>query len=241
MNGRVNLFESPGENLPQPERCNHRSINLAGGLQTAVPLKTSERVSSRRAHAAIDRSMVVSCPGQGRLDLAHAGIPGAAVVFRLCIFFGRIAVIIIRIPVGIASPSVSVAPEPRIDDHPGVVVPMAAVTMPNVVAAPIPISALLCHDAALAGNALGRQRGPPVSRKPLISREPRISRDPWNTRRVDPGIKSGRAIDRVTGTRNRVGPVAIRRLRRIVRRRTIIARSATGIIPVIIRIMPARR
>jgi hypothetical protein len=39
---------------------------------------------------------------------------------------------------------------------------MAAVTMPIVVAAPIPISALLRHDAALSGNALSCQRISPI-------------------------------------------------------------------------------
>ena len=85
--------------------------------------------------------------------------------------------------------------------------PMATVTMPKVVAVSIPVSRLLRHDAALSGNALSRQSIPPVSRKPLISRDARISRKPRG-----PGVKSGRAIDRLTRNRDGVSPGAIRRL-----------------------------
>jgi hypothetical protein len=83
--------------------------------------------------------------------------------------------------------------------------PMAAVPVPKVVVASVPVSTLLRHNAALAGNALGRQRIPPVRGEPRTRRG------------VGPWVKSGRPIDGLTRTSDGVSPVAIRRLRGVMR------------------------
>src|SRR5438477_3466556 len=60
--------------LPQSQRFNHRSIDLASGVQSLIALVPSQSISSPRTQATINGAMVVPFPGQCCLDLAHAGI-----------------------------------------------------------------------------------------------------------------------------------------------------------------------
>jgi hypothetical protein len=78
---------------------------------------------------------------------------------------------------------------------------MAPVTVPKMVAAPIPASTGRRQDAAATSETLRAKSGPATSREP-------------RTRgRVGPGVKSSRAINRESGASGRVRPVARRRLR----------------------------
>jgi hypothetical protein len=176
------------ETLSQAQSFDNRAIDPARDVQPVILLITSQSISSRRANAAIDCSMVVSLSGQGRLDLAHARIRTAVVVFGWRVFIRGVAIIVIAIVIiGIRGVGI-VAVSPRIpgtDDHPGVIVPTAPVTAPIMIAIPAPISRLLRQDASLTTvETLRPHRGRAISCASRIKT------------RVDSGIERSRAIRR---------------------------------------------
>ena len=196
--------------LPQSQRFNNRSINPTGDGQSVILLVLFQGISSCGTKAAIDSTTVVSFPGQCCLDLAHACVSIAAVVFR--IFARRIAIVVVTVVIIGIRPvrviAVSIAPgiqapevKPGINEYPCVVVPTAPVATPKVIAAPVPILTRSRHDTPLTIKTL-RAKSRSASSRELRTR-----------RRISSWVKSGRAIYRELGTRGRVHSVAKRRLR----------------------------
>jgi hypothetical protein len=169
MRRQVFILEFKNRTLPKSQGLQHRSVYLSRDAQPAIPLVLSQSISRRWTKAAINRSPVITFPGQGCLDLADPGIPIVAVILglrgRLRVFVRSITVVIIGIGavwVITESPGIN----PRIDEHPRVVAPMAPAPIPKVVAAPIPIATGPGQRAASIIKTLRAKSGVAIYRQP---------------------------------------------------------------------------
>src|SRR4051812_30750523 len=189
--------------LPQPQRVDHRLVDLARGVQPMIVLKTAERSLGSRAESSVDRAIVISLVCERALDIADLRIGLVLLLMLLSLFHRRSilvggigAVVIIArviVVVGIQAIAITVGIErERIVNEPEAVPEMATVPVPGMIAAPVPVPmpvrGMTRHDPAPV-ESLGTSTLSPVCRG-----EPRVR--PRNVA----GIKRGRSVAGITGS-----------------------------------------